>query len=305
MPLGVTWLSSGDFNRFSKSNGGQGMSPANTPNSNLGSPLHSDHSWYKKVACCHLKSTSRGGGTGQGIIVCLGLDAHQKFAEVLGISTYPPLALLTNHHIIPSINRVQNWKMLISCSEQSILKIKLDRNRFITCVSCCGPDGVWKKEEHPKKSCPLEADFTILPLSKEFAEEIMSKKELLIPVVMPVDMKSLETALQSQRFYIYQRDEDTGHIIPSDIEIQKRGTPTASTIKSKIENYRLKCTLEYAPCLEIRRGSSGAGIFFKQGAELFLLGLHVSTEEGGENCRFGTSIHRIFHAIAGKLLYYQ
>lgn len=297
---GRNWLTSMEYQ--SLYNGQSPTSPQtpSTPGSQtLGFPVHDREDWYEMISCVHLES--KGGGVGQGIILCLSMNQDEnRFANALEISTYPALVLLTNHHIIPTLEQVPNWKLLISGST-----FNLKETNFQSCKSCCGPYGVWKSPEHSgkAKSCPFQMDFTLLPLSNAFANEIMKKKELFFPVVMPLNVESLERALQSQRFYTYQRNKKTGHMIPSDFKIQ---TPTkvpttedAKHLNGRVVAYREMCVLKYR-CPHIKDGSSGAGIFFEQGDERVLLGLHVSTEKDG-NDRFGTSIHAIFHAIAGIL----
>ena len=295
-PLGRTWLYSQELRGFSRSNS---QSSASSPLGANGFPfrLTDVHDWYKKIACCHLESL-RGEGMGQAIIVCLGLDGERSpLADALGISIHPALVLITNHHIIPSRKHVQKWKLHISGS------ITLDENKFITCKSCCGRNGVWGREEHASKQCPFQADFTLLPLSEKFSKEILNKRDLLIPVVMPLNMESLKTALKSQRFYIFQRDEKTGDVREVEVDIRKITPPTDDTasIRGLIEDYKKMCTLSYNKCSEVRRGSSGAGLFFKNGDERVLLGLHVSTSEDG-SVHYGTSIHKIFHAIASEYI---
>ena len=164
------------------------------------SPLTEDANWFKKVPCCHLKSTEDG-GKGQGIIVCLGIDSNQQrpMSEILGVSTYPALALLTNHHIITCKSNAKKWKLSIHGMEMKKLNVALDEKRIDVCKSCCGRDGVLGHSEHPRAPCPFRADFTILVLSKEFSSELLKNRELKFPILSPLDVDSLKNALQSER----------------------------------------------------------------------------------------------------------
>lgn len=198
-----TWISSQELHHLTSS--GQPMSLSSpesvavlavTP---INSPLTEDTNWYKKVPCCHLKSLE-GGGKGQGIIVCLGIDGNQRhLCEILGVSTYPALALLTNHHIIPSKYHAKKWKLSVHRMEMKKLTVALDEKRIDVCKSCCGRDGVLGHSEHPRAPCPFRADFTILVLSKEFSSELFKIREFKFPILAPLDVESLKNALQSER----------------------------------------------------------------------------------------------------------
>ena len=194
-----TWISSLELHRLSSS----GQSPSSPEASAVlslapSSPLTEDANWYKKVPCCHLKSLEDG-GKGQGIIICLGIDSNQqRLSEILGVSTYPALVLLTNHHIIPSKFHARKWKLSIHGIEKKLEK-KID-----VCKSCCGRDGVLGHSEHPRAPCPFRADFSILVLSKELSSELLKNRELKFPVLAPLDVESLKNALQSERWaYLY------------------------------------------------------------------------------------------------------
>jgi hypothetical protein len=165
------------------------------------SPLTEDANWFKKVPCCHLKSLEDG-GKGQGIIVCLGVEGNQqRLCDILGGtgSTYPVLALLTNHHVIPSKYHAKKWKISVHGMEMRKLNVTLDEKRIDVCKSCCGRDGVLGRSEHPRAPCPFRADFTILVLSKDFSNELLKNRELKFPILAPLDVESLKNALQSER----------------------------------------------------------------------------------------------------------
>ena len=123
-----TWLSSQEVHRLSSS----GQSPT-SPDALAISlaqdpPLTEDANWYKKVPCCHLKSIDDG-SKGQGIIVCLGMDSsRQRLSEILGISTYPALALITNHHVITSKSNAKRWRLSINGMEIRKLTVTLDES---------------------------------------------------------------------------------------------------------------------------------------------------------------------------------
>ena len=196
-----TWISSVELHRRLTSSGQSPTFPESAAVLSLApnSPLTEDANWFKKVPCCHLKSLEDG-GKGQGIIICLGVDGNQqRLCDILGTSTYPALALLTNHHIIPSKYHAKKWKISVHGMEMRKLNVALDEKKIDVCKSCCGRDGVLGRSEHPRASCPFRADFTILVLSKEFSSELLKNRELKFPVLAPLDMESLKNALQSER----------------------------------------------------------------------------------------------------------
>lgn len=195
-----TWISSLELYRLSSS----GQSPSSPESAAVlslapNSPLTEDANWFKKVPCCHLKSLEDG-GKGQGIIVCLGVDSNQqRLCEIFRVSTYPALALLTNHHVIPSKFHAKKWKLSIHGMEMRKLNVILDERRIDVCKSCCGRDGVLGHSEHPRAPCPFRADFSILVLSKEFSSELLKNREFKFPILAPLDVESLKNALQSER----------------------------------------------------------------------------------------------------------
>ena len=297
----ANWVSSKEIHRLTSS--GSAQSP-NSPEElglslELVPPLTKDKNWYKKVSCCHLESAM---GDGQGVIVCLGTDNyHQQFAEMFEVSTYPAFALITCHHVISGRSNLKNWKLVISGMEMKKFAVKLDDRKFDACRSCCGENGVLGKEEHPNKVCPFGADFTVLILTKEFANEMLKNRDLLFPVIMPLDMQSLKAALQSKRFYLFKRDKASGIIRTIEVNIHKRAPPSddEESIEGQIEAYEKMCKLTYDKNPEVIGGDSGAGIFLTEGSERLLLGLHKSTE-ADEDTHTGIAIHAIFHAIASE-----
>lgn len=295
----ANWVSSREVHRLTSS--GSVHSPASPEALALSleqvPPLTEDEHWYKKVSCCHLESSA---GDGQGVIVCLGMDASsQQFSEILGISTYPTFALITCHHVITGRQNLKNWRLVISGLEMKKFSIKLDERKFESCSSCCGPDGVLGREEHPNQVCPFGADFTVLILTKEFASEMLKHRDLLIPLTMPLDMKSLRAALQSNRFYLFKRDKSSGVIRSIELGVHKRAPPSEDeqSIDGQVTAYKEMCLLRYDKNAEVLRGDSGAGIFLTEGAERLLLGVHKSTE-ADDDMHTGIAIHAIFHAIA-------
>lgn len=196
-----TWISSQELYRL-RSNCYSPTSPdASSVSLAPCSPLTEDVNWFKKVPCCHLKSLEDG-GKGQGIIICLGVNgSHQHLSELLGVSSsYPALALLTNHHIIPSKSNAKKWKLSVHGMEMKKLNVTLDEKRIDSCKSCCGRDGVLSSKEHPRAVCPFRADFTILVLSREFSSELLKNRELKFPILAPLGLESLKSALQSERY---------------------------------------------------------------------------------------------------------
>ena len=265
-------------------------------------PLVEVEHWYKKVACCHLESLNSGGGNGQGVIVCLDTDVHnQQLADILGISTYPAFALITCHHIITRRSSLKNWRLVVSGLEMKKFSDKLDSKKFEACKSCCGPDGVLGQEEHFNDVCPFGADFTVLVLTKEFANDLLKSRDLLIPTLMPLDMRSLKSALQSERFYIFKRDQSSGVVRAVELNVHKRAPPTEDeqSVEGEVNAYKEMCILRYDKNPEVLRGDSGAGIFLTKGSERLLLGIHKSTEAEDE-VHTGIAIHAIFHAIASE-----
>lgn len=264
-------------------------------------PLVEDEHWYKKVACCHLQSLNSS-GNGQGVIVCLGTDVYdQQLADILGISTYPAFALITCHHVITGRSSLRNWRLVVSGLEMKKFSDKLDSKKFEVCKSCCGPDGVLGQEEHFNRVCPFGADFTVLVLTREFANELLKSRDLLIPTLMPLDMRSLKSALQSERFYIFKRDHSSGVVRAVELNVHKRAPPTEDeqSVEGEVNAYKEMCILRYDKNPEVLPGDSGAGIFLTKGSERLLLGIHKSTEAEDE-VHTGIAIHAIFHAIASE-----
>ena len=301
----VNWISSKELRRLSSSGSFSSLSPVSPETARPISleqsirPLTEDEYWYKKVSCCQLEPPT--GGYGQGVIVCLGTDAHsQRFADILGISTYPAFALVTCHHVLPGIRSLKNWKMVLSGMDRNV-SIKLDDRKFEVSKSCCGADGVLGQKEHPNEKCPFGGDFTVLVLKKEFASELLKNHDLLIPMVMPLNMENLKEALTSEQFYIFKRDKGSGIIRDVTIKVHKRAPPSEDeqTIDGQVTAYKEMCMLRYDKNSQVLRGDSGAGIFFTRGSERLLLGLHKSTESD-EEAHTGIAIHAIFHAIASE-----
>ena len=304
----VNWISSKELRRLSSSGSFSPLSPESARPISLEQsvpPLMEDEHWYMKVSCCQLEPLSRGEAYGQGVIVCLGTDAHsQRFADILGISTYPAFALITCHHVLPGLSCLKNWKLAISGMEKNVLvekTYKLDDRKFEVCKSCCGADGVLGQKDHPNKTCPFGGDFTVLVLTKEFANELLKNRDLLFPTVMPLDVKSLKDALTNQRFSLFKRDKRSGIIRDVKLDVHKRAPPSEDeqTIDGQVTAYKEMCMLRYDKNPQVLRGDSGAGIFVTNGSEHLLLGLHKSTESD-EEAHTGIAIHAIFHAIASE-----
>ena len=280
------WVSSREVRKFSQSS--SPLSPGDTVS--FPSPLTENKRWRSRVASCDIQVQQ---GSGQGVLICLGLSRDNPLSNVLGVSSYPALALLTNHHVIPCSDDIFTRKIKINiCNQKYSLENKIDRF-----ISCCGPNGIWggKKHDHPE-SCPFRADFSLLVLSKVFSEKIKTP-DLLFPVVMPLDMTSLKKALNSERFYMFCLEND--HVVEEEITMQPLASPSDDQlIESQIQAYQGMCNLKYNSNHTIVPGTSGAGIFFKRDTERILLGIHTSTEED-RSAHYGITMHRIFHAIAG------
>lgn len=283
----LRWVSSRDVRKFSQSN--SPLSPGDTVL--FPSPLTEHKGWRSKVACCDIHLLH---GNGQGVLICLGLDRDSPLSSVLGVSTYPSLALLTNHHVIPGLSDISTRKIKISIGSQKLIPLEYKVDKF---VSCCGPQGIWGGNKHIyPEPCPFRADFSLLVLSKAFSEKIKTP-DLLFPVVMPLDMSSLKKALNSERFYLFCLEND--RVVEEEITMQLLAPPSDDQlIESQIQAYWEMCNLKYKSNHAIVPGTSGAGIFFKRDTERILLGIHTSTEEE-RSAHYGITMHRIFHAIAG------
>lgn len=106
------------------------------------------------------------------------------------------------------------------------------------------------------------------------------------------------------RFYIFKRDEGTGLIRDVELTLHKVQAPTSDdqqSLDGQITAYKQMCLLRYDINTGVSPGDSGAGIFYKNGSERLLLGLHKSTEED-EGYQSGIAIHAIFHAITGEAI---
>ena len=161
-------------------------SPVSPPTSPLRDPDR-----LQKVACCRLESSK---GSGQCVLVHLG-----DLAKPLNVCESSPLALLTAHHVIPDLEHVREWKLFVDSDCNKFLK--LSRDRFTRCISCCGPNGIWNEGTHAPQSaddtplCPVGADFTLLVLSQHFTD-IVSKKDLLFPHMVNLSTACFEEHTQ-------------------------------------------------------------------------------------------------------------
>ena len=295
-----TWLSSLDLydklkRRTSTSSQGTVVLPSPT------SPVSSaDPNWYKKVACCQLESNR---GTGQGLLVDI-----SQFVEALELTENQPLALLTNHHIIPCMSLVQGWKLQV-WSDGNKRGFKLSDSSFTRCFSCCGPDGLWDREAHFQQSasdsptsCLVGSDFTLLILSPSFATELTSKcTSLLFPPLLIGEKEEQ----YFKDFCILQRDLESGTISPSHINLQPIAPPSDDpSLQREVNAYKESCTLRYPRnwITGIGRGSSGSGIFChdERSGEIRLIGIHVSSGVDDTHIHYGLTVQAIVHSIVGK-----
>ena len=285
-----TWLSSLDLsNRFKRKSSTSSQYVVERPS------LTED--WYKRVACCQLKSSR---GTGQGLLVDI---------EALGLQPPAVAALLTNHHIIPSMNYVQDWELQVGPEENKKI-FKFNKSSFTHCYSCCGPDGIsGKKAPHfqrsasdPPTSCPVGSDFTLLILCSSFMGDLGSKL-YETPVLLP-PLTTEKEDYQPKEICILRRNFETGNIYASPINLEtpitQIGTPS---LQGEIDAY--KCTLCYSDSwitTKIGRGSSGSGIFCRneRSGEIRLMGIHVSSGVDDAQVHYGLTVQAIVHSIVGK-----
>ena len=296
-----TWLSSLDLSdrlkrRGSTSSQGAVVLPSPT------SPVSSaDPNWFKRVACCQLESNR---GTGQGLLVDI-----SQLAEALGLTEVQPLALLTNHHIIPCMSLIRGWKLQV-WSDGKKEGFSLSNKSFTRCFSCCGPDGLWGGAAHfqqsasdPPTSCPVGSDFTLLILSPSFMTELTSKcTSLLFPPLLITDKEEHHF----NKFCILQRDSDSGIISPSPIDLQPIAPPSDDpSLQREVDAYKESCVLRYSHnwITGIGRGSSGSGIFChnERLGEIKLMGIHVSSEVDDTHMHCGLTVQAIVHSIVGKV----
>ena len=294
-----TWLSSLDLSDRLKrkaSTSGQYVVALPSPTSPVSS---ADPNWYKKVACCQLESS---GAIGQGLLVDI-----SQFDEALELNKSQPLALLTNHHIIPCMSLVQGWKLHVG-SDGNKRGFKLSTSSFTRCFSCCGPDGLWGGAPHFQQSasdsptsCPVGSDFTLLILSPSFASELSSRcTSLLFPPLLITEEED-----HFRDFCILQRDLESGTISPSHINLQPIAPPSDDTsLQREVNAYKESCTLRYPHnwITGIRRGSSGSGIFChdERSGEIRLIGIHVSSGVDDTQIHYGLTVQAIVHSIVGK-----
>lgn len=301
---GRNWLSSLELSQQLNQDRRRSTQSQPSPISPPPSPLR-DPNRLQTIACCRLESNR--GGSGQCVLVHLG-----DLAKPLNVCDSPPLALLTAHHVIPDLEHVKDWKLLVDSEPRKY--IKLSDDKFTYCISCCGPNGIWNEGTHAPQSandtplCPVGADFTLLVLNQHFIREII-KKDVLIPPMVNLSMQSLKCALQSNQFSIIKRD-GRGSITQNEVLVQRIDVARDErSLESEVASYKDSSLLRYRCNLPgiVGQGDSGAGIFYydqtPEGKELVLLGLHVSTtcigDEGGEIMHNGITLHAIFHAIIG------
>ena len=294
-----TWLSSLDlYDKLKRraSTSSQGTVVLLSPTSLVSS---ADPNWYKKVACCQLESN---GAIGQGLLVDI-----SQFDETLGLSKSQPLALLTNHHIIPCMSLIQGWKLHVG-SDGNKRGLKLSNSSFTHCFSCCGPNGIWGGAPHFQQSasdsptsCPVGSDFTLLILSPSFATELTSKcTSLLFPPLLIAEEED-----HFRDFCILQRDLESGTISPSHINLQPIAPPSDDpSLQREVNAYKESCTLRYPHnwITGIGRGSSGSGIFChdERTGEIKLIGIHVSSGADDTQIHYGLTVQAIVHSIVGK-----
>ena len=265
--------------------------------------LTSDPGFWKKVACCHIE-TSR--GCGQGVLVHLG-----EICNSLQIREDPPLALITNHHIVPTMEEARGLVLRFSQDVKHAIEIgNKPQNKIASCMSCCGPHGVFQGEVHAALSmsgtnvtptCPM-GDFTVLVLKQGFGSEILRKTpHLYLPRMVDLDLPSLEQALlQNKCFYVVQMDE-SGHATRDEIKVQRiAAAREEKSLESDVVTYKENCRIRYPVGGFIGRGSSGAAIFYLdlQTKCFVLLGIHTSTAQD-DSMHYGIALHTIFHSIAG------
>ena len=268
--------------------------------------MKSNQHWFKKVACCRVETTR---GCGQGILVHLG----ERLTKALGVYENPSLALITSHRVIPSI-KLEAKSLTLRIGPDSTKKhtFKFTKNDVACCKSCCGPDGICNQfdahaQQSARNSCRVGWDFTILILKSDFANDIL-KKDLLIPPMVDLDMQSLDRALQSDHFYILQKNGKSGVIDRNEIHMRyndaaQGGFSLERDVVRFRENCKLKYHLDHPECIVPE--SSGAGVFYwdHQKNILVLLGIHIS-HGAGEIGHNGIALHTIFHALAGKMKFF-
>lgn len=112
-------------------------------------------------SCCLLKRTSGRGYFKKGQGVLLRFVSNDKYEPF--VRTDASLALLTCHHLIPSKEAVNDWKVVFG--KDSFLE--LDKSMVSHFFTCCGNDGILGKEQHAAKdhACPFYLDFSLILLT--------------------------------------------------------------------------------------------------------------------------------------------
>ena len=288
-----TWLSSLDLSDRLKRK-------SSTSSQYVVAPPSLTEDWYKRVACCQLKSNR---GIGQGLLVDIG-----QVNEALGLQPPAVAALLTNHHIIPGMSYVQDWELQVGQGGSKKMFKLNSKSSFIHCFSCCGPDGISGREAHFQRStndsptlCPVGGDFTLLILSQGFASELGSKL-CETPVLLPPLVTEKEE-YQFEEFCILRRNFEIGTIYAEPINLETITTTISNpSLQREIDAY--KCSLCYSDSwitTKIGRGSSGSGIFCRNKAgEIRLKGIHVSSGVDDTHIHYGLTVQAIVHSIVGK-----
>lgn len=293
-----TWITSMEFRQR-----------ARTHNSSSTPELQSPVEDFRKVAACRL---TKGNFSGQGIWVSLDEELGESFKKLQIPICQPPLVLVTNYNIVPSMSHIKDVRLQLSNDRP----MKLKEWQFEKCLTCCGQNGVWGGEDHyhqppsleDHSSCPAGGDFTVLFPTQALVSDVIEKYDLWFPMMVDIRHRHLQDTICDNRFYVYYRDEN-GVVIREEIRLRQIAAENRGTLESEVDTYLENCKLRYdmEDLRHIQKQCLGAGIVCcgQMGGckELILLGIHTRSVNSGMGHN-GITLHSIFHPISGELPVY-
>ena len=190
-----------------------------------------------------------------------------ELPEELGGDT----VLITCHHVLPCLSAVTGGRLVFS----SRAAFSLSPEKFSSCRSCCGDEGVWNTEQHCSDNCPYRNDWTILTLEQRFASELHQLRhhlQFLSLSLAAFDHSALHSLLNQKledvHLYVFARLE-SGNISKTKIELKLPiSQPAASSggkssLDVRTRWYKDASVLRYRrdPFRNVGPGCSGAPIF--------------------------------------------
>ena len=270
----------------------------------------SESNWYHKVAVCHLECQSKNLSC-QCVIIKLSPELRDVLQSGRDAHCSMMLALVAPHTFLYHANprELREWKMHTGAeSVHKSVGMRLHEKYVSHFYTCCGPHGVWNgSKAHTgmyidEYSCPFQADFIVLVLKKEFADQL--KDVLTIPSIPSLNENTFSQALRSGNISLIQRgrsgDSETHKVL---LKPPPSLVGTNMSIEDKITAYSETSQIQYT-CSYGDVTSPGAGVVYFDPSTpdnaLVLAAVHLYSRRDDEVITYcGISLPAIFHAIAG------